>query len=72
LLPGFAAAKRAALRAGAYGCSISGSGPTAFAVTDTRAHAERVVAAMRRAYARAGIGSVGRIARADRRGARTL
>ncbi len=32
LLPGFVAAKAAALSAGALGCSISGSGPTAFAL----------------------------------------
>ena len=34
LLPGFARAKRAALDAGALGCSISGAGPTAFALVE--------------------------------------
>ncbi len=33
LIPNFAAVKRAALDAGAFGCSISGSGPTIFAIT---------------------------------------
>jgi homoserine kinase len=33
LIPNFAAVKRAALDAGSFGCSISGSGPTIFAVT---------------------------------------
>ena len=37
LLPGFAEAKAAALAAGALGSSISGSGPTAFALTRGRA-----------------------------------
>ncbi len=70
LLPGFEAAKRAALRAGAYGCSISGSGPTAFAVTGSRAAALRIGAAMERAYRRAGVTATIRIARPDREGAR--
>lgn len=70
LLPGFEAVKRAALRAGALGCSISGSGPTVFAVTASQAGAERIGAAMRRAYGRLGIASAIRIARPDRRGAR--
>jgi homoserine kinase len=33
MIPNFAAVKRAALDAGSFGCSISGSGPTIFAVT---------------------------------------
>ncbi len=57
LLPGFAAAKRAAMDAGALGASISGSGPTTFAITDSREHAERVAAAMTASYTRDGIAS---------------
>ena len=34
LLPGFTDAKRAAIEAGALGCSISGAGPSAFAIVD--------------------------------------
>lgn len=37
LIPGFAAVKRAALEAGALGCSISGAGPTVFAWAEERA-----------------------------------
>lgn len=33
LIPNFREVKRAALHAGALGCSISGSGPTIFAIT---------------------------------------
>jgi homoserine kinase len=72
LLPAFGAAKRAALAAGAYGCSISGSGPTIFAVTDAQPVAARVAEAMAAAYRRAGFGSFIRVARADRKGARAL
>jgi homoserine kinase len=46
LVPGFAAAQRAALDAGALGSSLSGSGPSIFALCRSRTDAERVVAAM--------------------------
>lgn len=46
LVPGFAAAQRAALEAGALGSSLSGSGPSIFALCRSRADAERVVEAM--------------------------
>ena len=70
LLPGFLEAKAAALAAGALGCSISGSGPTAFALTRGIASAERVAAAMRGAYAAAGHTSDVRVGAVDRVGAR--
>ena len=72
LLPGFASAKRAALRAGALGCSISGSGPTLFAITSSRRLAARVGAAVRRAYARAGYAAAVRLTTPDLTGARIL
>jgi homoserine kinase len=50
LIPGYAAAKRAALAAGAAGCSISGSGPSVFALTESEAAANTVGAAMRSAF----------------------
>jgi homoserine kinase len=72
LLPGFSAAKRAALDAGALGCSISGSGPSSFAlVRGTRAGME-VGRAMTAAYAACGIRSDARVAAIDRRGARVI
>ena len=46
LIPGLAHIKRAALDAGALGSSISGSGPSLFALCADRATAERVAAAM--------------------------
>jgi homoserine kinase len=72
LLPGFAEAKAAALAAGALGSSISGSGPTSFALTRGRAAGERVAAAMVAAYAAAGLRSAARVAPVDRVGARLL
>ncbi|MEM9592615.1 MAG: homoserine kinase [Acidobacteriota bacterium] len=46
LVPGFAGAKAAALRHGALGCSLSGSGPSIFALAGTRGEAEGVADAM--------------------------
>ena len=69
LLPGFVEAKRAALAAGALGASISGAGPTAFAIADGETSALIVAAAMRLAYERAGVHCTARVARIDRRGA---
>lgn len=50
LIPGYAAAKKAALGAGAAGCSISGSGPSVFALTESEEAANVVGAAMRSAF----------------------
>ena len=71
-LAGFREAKAAALSAGALGCSISGSGPTAFALVDSEAAGERVAAAMREAYRATGISCATRVAQADDQGARAL
>src|SRR5436309_142150 len=46
LVPGLAAIKRAAVHAGALGCSLSGSGPALFALCRRPSDAERVAAAM--------------------------
>lgn len=62
LLPGFAAVKRAALAAGALGCSFSGSGPSVFAWAPDDA-AEAIEAAM--AAALAATGSTARAYRAS-------
>jgi len=70
LLPGFVAAKRAALAAGALGASISGAGPSAFAFCDGDASAAAVALAMRAAYAADGIESTVRVERIDMVGVR--
>ena len=46
LIPGLASIKKAAMDAGALGCSISGSGPSIFALCQDRAIADRVAPAM--------------------------
>jgi homoserine kinase len=72
LLPGFTDAKRAAIEAGALGCSISGAGPSAFAIVDDPRLGEEVAAAMVDAYARRNVKSDWRVARVDEKGARLL
>lgn len=72
LLPGFAAAKAAALAAGALGCSISGSGPTSFALVASDEAGWRVGEAMAAAYRADGVHAVVRVAAVDRRGVRIL
>lgn len=70
LLPGFLDAKDAALRAGALGASISGSGPTSFALCAGDAVAARVSTAMAGAYAASRIPVRMRVARVDTAGTR--
>jgi len=70
LLPGFVRAKQAALDAGAFGCSISGSGPTAFAFAGDDAVAGRIAAAMRTAYEAEGVPCAVRVTQVSVTGAR--
>ncbi len=72
LLPGFAEAKQAALAAGALGASISGSGPTAFALAQGDAAARAAGAGMQAAYAEAGVSASVRVGAVDREGARVI
>ena len=72
LLPGFREAKQAALAAGALGSSISGGGPTAFALVRGQAAGERVASAMAAAYTKCGHRCEVRVAQIDRQGARVL
>jgi homoserine kinase len=58
LVPGYAEVRRAALDAGALGCSLSGSGPSVFALADAPDAAARTCQIMRRTFMRAaGVGS---------------
>jgi homoserine kinase len=72
LLPGFAEAKRAAIDAGALGCGISGSGPSAFALVDDDKLGDEVARAMIEAYAIRNVRAEARVTRVDERGARVL
>jgi homoserine kinase len=50
LIPGFAAVKKAALAAGALGCSIAGSGPSIFAFAADEDSARRIGGGMQEAF----------------------
>ena len=56
LVPGFSQVKAAAIAAGALGCSLSGSGPSVFALTRSLHEARAVGDAMAEAYETAGGG----------------
>jgi homoserine kinase len=73
LIPGFREVKEAALKAGAFGCSISGSGPSMFAVCSSLGQARTVAAVMQRTFRRAAnVDSDVYISRVNRVGARIL
>jgi homoserine kinase len=72
LLPGFREAQRAALSAGALGSSISGAGPSVFALVRGDAIGQRVAEAMAQAYAASGQQTHARVAHIDRVGARLI
>jgi homoserine kinase len=73
LVPGLKAIKSAAVNAGALGCSLSGSGPSLFALCRDAASARRVAAAMTDAVKQAIGGEVQTYVSAiSRKGARVL
>ena len=55
LIPGFSSVKEATLDAGADGMTISGSGPTVFAITNKENKAQAIESAMANAFANHGI-----------------
>jgi homoserine kinase len=70
LIPGFREVKEAARRAGALGCSISGSGPSIFALAAADDTAARVADAMESALREAtGLSSDAYVGRVNREGA---
>ncbi len=72
LIPGAAAVMEAAQAAGALGSSISGSGPSIFALCRSPRSAGEVAEAMRRAFEAAGLGSRVHACAADCPGARQI
>ena len=73
LVPGFHTVKAAATAAGALGCSLSGSGPSIFALAATVESAHAVGDAMQRAYAKeSGAGSDLWVCPVGRQGARVI
>jgi homoserine kinase len=73
LVPGFEAVKQAATRAGAMGCSLSGSGPSIFALCSSLERAVLAGEAMRAAFEQGSdVGSDLWISPVGRRGARIV
>jgi homoserine kinase len=71
LIPGFREVRRAAMDAGALGCSISGAGPAMFAWT-LEASAVSVLAAMQREFTRHSLASDGWVVELASAGARVI
>ncbi|CAI9299211.1 unnamed protein product [Lactuca saligna] len=73
LIPGMDAVKKAALEAGAYGCTISGAGPTAVAVTDNEEKGREIGEKMVEAFmAEGNLKAVAMVKQLDRVGARLV
>lgn len=72
LVPGFAEAQRTALAEGALGCSLSGSGPSMFAVAESEAAATRIQAGLQQTLKGAGHESQAWLCGLDLEGARVL
>ncbi|MDW8437328.1 MAG: homoserine kinase [Chloroherpetonaceae bacterium] len=72
LIPRFYEMKKAALDAGALGCSISGSGPSLFALSDSAQTAQDVANAMRLVLDNIGIGSDAFVSKINSEGAKVL
>lgn len=68
-VPGFYAAQQAALDAGALGCSLSGSGPSVFALCRSLEEADGVAAALAEAFASEGLAADRHVSAINRRGA---
>lgn len=72
LIPEFYAIKQAALDAGALGCSISGSGPSIFALCQTETAAQQVAQAMQRGFTRVGIDNHAFVSPINKEGTRVI
>ncbi|KAJ6829302.1 putative homoserine kinase [Iris pallida] len=73
LIPGMVEVKRAAAEAGAFGCTISGAGPTAVAVIDGEEKGREIGERMVEAFLEGGgLRAKATVAQLDRRGARVI
>jgi len=72
LIPGFDDVKENALKAGADGMAISGSGPTVFAITNQRSRARFIEDAMIRTFQAHGVAATGVITEVDPEGAKVV
>ncbi|KAL1551917.1 homoserine kinase [Salvia divinorum] len=73
LIPGMEAVKKTAIEAGAFGCTISGAGPTAVAVTDSEERGREIGERMVEAFWKVGkLKSLAMVKQLDRVGARLV
>ncbi|KAJ7978708.1 homoserine kinase [Quillaja saponaria] len=73
LIPGMEGVKKAAMEAGAFGCTISGAGPTAVAVTDNEDRGKEIGELMVQAFAKEGkLKAYATVKQLDRVGARLV
>lgn len=73
LIPGMGAVKAAAIEAGAFGCTISGAGPTAVAITDNEENGREIGDRMVEAFMKEGnLKAVAMVRRLDKVGARLV
>lgn len=73
LIPGMMAVKAAALETGAFGCTISGAGPTAVAITDTAEKGKAIAFAMVDMFQKKGqLEATASVQKLDRIGARVV
>ncbi|WJX65150.1 homoserine kinase [Trifolium repens] len=73
LIPGMDAVKKAAIEAGAFGCTISGAGPTAVAITDDEQTGHLIGQQMVQAFQKEGnLNASSNVKQLDRIGARLI
>ncbi|KAH0756984.1 hypothetical protein KY290_020477 [Solanum tuberosum] len=73
LIPGMEGVKKAALKAGAFGCTISGAGPTLVAVTDDEERGREIGERMVEAFMKEGnLKALAMVKKLDRVGARLV
>ena len=72
LIPKFNEVQKAALDAGALGCSISGSGPSIFALSDSTEKAEKIASLMQDTFKSINIGSKVFVSRVNQVGVKVI
>ena len=72
LIPSFDDVKQAAISNGALGCSISGSGPSMFAIADSPTKAKKIANAMMKEFSKTKIKSEAYISKVNVKGAREI
>ena len=72
LIPGFADIKSAAVKAGADGCTISGSGPTIFSISNSHQRAKKIKCEMEKEFLNHGVECTGFITTPSKVGSREV